>query len=83
MNIGTATPSQQAQQEIPHHGIDVVEPSESFSVAQYVKVADNAITEIRKQGTIPLAVGGTSLYIKALSEGLFEEIGRASCRERV
>ena len=72
MNIGTATPSQEVQREIPHHGIDIVEPSESFSVAQYIKTADNAITTIRKQGAIPLAVGGTSLYIKALSEGLFE-----------
>ena len=72
MNIGTATPSKEAQGEIPHHGINIVEPSESFSVAQYVEVADTAITAIRKQGAIPLTVGGTSLYIKALSEGLFE-----------
>ena len=72
MNIGTATPSQAVQREIPHHGINIVEPSESFSVAQYIKAADNAVSTIRKQGAIPLAVGGTSLYIKALSEGLFE-----------
>ena len=72
MDIGTATPSPAAQQEIPHHGINVVEPSESFSVAQYVTAADTAIVAIRQQGAIPLAVGGTSLYIKALSEGLFE-----------
>jgi tRNA dimethylallyltransferase len=72
MNIGTATPSQEAQGEIPHHGINIVEPSEPFSVAQYVQAADTAITTIREQGVIPLAVGGTSLYIKALSEGLFE-----------
>lgn len=72
MNIGTATPSAQAQREIPHHGINIVEPCESFSVAQYITAADNAITAIRQQGAIPLAVGGTSLYIKALSEGLFE-----------
>ncbi|MCK5113587.1 MAG: tRNA (adenosine(37)-N6)-dimethylallyltransferase MiaA [Phycisphaerae bacterium] len=72
MNIGTATPSQAAQQEIPHHGIDLVEPSEPFSVAQYITAADTAIAAIRQQGAIPLAIGGTSLYIKALSEGLFE-----------
>ena len=72
MDIGTATPSPAAQQEIPHHGINIVEPSESFSVAQYVTAADAAIVAIRQQGAIPLAVGGTSLYIKALSEGLFE-----------
>ena len=72
MNIGTAKPSAQAQTAAPHHCIDIVEPSENFSVAQYVEHADRAIETIRTDGDVPLAVGGTSLYIKALSEGLFE-----------
>ena len=72
MDIGTAKPSRQARDEIPHHGLDLVEPSEGFSVAQYVAHADAAIASIVAAGAIPLAVGGTSLYIKALSEGLFE-----------
>jgi len=72
MDIGTAKPTPEARAEVPHHCIDIVEPSESFSVAQYVELADGAIEAIRAAGAIPLAVGGTSLYIKALSEGLFE-----------
>jgi len=72
MDIGTAKPPPDALAEVPHHCIDLVEPSESFSVAQYVRCADRAIGAIRSAGSIPLAVGGTSLYIKALSEGLFE-----------
>ena len=72
MDIGTAKPSAKAQTAAPHHCIDIVEPSENFSVAQYVQHADRAIETIRAEGDIPLAVGGTSLYIKALSEGLFE-----------
>ncbi|MCP4375872.1 MAG: tRNA (adenosine(37)-N6)-dimethylallyltransferase MiaA [bacterium] len=72
MDIGTAKPSPDALAKTPHHCIDIVEPSESFSVAQYVEHADRAIESIRSAGAVPLAVGGTSLYIKALSEGLFE-----------
>jgi len=72
MDIGTAKPSPKTLASVPHHCIDIVEPSESFSVAQYVEHADRGIESIRADGAIPLAVGGTSLYIKALSEGLFE-----------
>ncbi len=72
MNIGTAKPSTAAQADVIHHGIDLVEPSESFSVAQYVDHADAAIAEIAASGAVPLAAGGTSLYLKALTEGLFE-----------
>jgi tRNA dimethylallyltransferase len=72
MNIGTATPTGDAQSQVPHHCIDLVEPSDSFSVADYVRAADDAITEIVDAGKIPLAVGGTSLYLKGLCEGLFE-----------
>jgi tRNA dimethylallyltransferase len=72
MDIGTAKPSAEARGEVVHHCIDLVEPSDSFSVAQYVEHADRAIAAIHAAGSVPLAVGGTSLYIKALSEGLFE-----------
>ncbi len=72
MDIGTAKPSPQVRHEIPHHCIDVVEPSESFSVAQYLRCADRAISSITAAGDVPWAVGGTSLYIKTLSSGLFE-----------
>ena len=72
MDIGTAKPSPADRAEAPHHCIDLVEPSEGFSVAQYVDCADTAIEAVAAAGAVPLAVGGTSLYIKALSEGLFE-----------
>ena len=72
MDIGTAKPSPAVREEIPHHCVDVVAPADGFSVADYVQHADAAIHAIRAAGAPPLAVGGTSLYIKALSEGLFE-----------
>jgi tRNA dimethylallyltransferase len=72
MDIGTAKPSARVRGEIPHHCIDVVDPTESYSVAQFVEHADAAVADIRSRGRVPLAVGGTSLYIKALSKGLFE-----------
>ena len=59
MDIGTAKPSPEARAAAPHHCIDIVEPSESFSVAQYVEHADRAIESIRSAGDILLAVGGT------------------------
>ena len=73
MDIGTAKPPPAVRAQIPHHGIDLVEPWESFSVAQYLAAADAAIADIHARGRIPLAVGGTSLYIKALTEGLFDQ----------
>lgn len=72
MDIGTAKPSPEVRAEIPHHCIDIAEPSEPFSVAQYVQHADAAIAAIRSARSIPLAVGGTTLYLKALTEGLFD-----------
>lgn len=71
MDIGTAkaTPAQLAQ--VPHHLIDVVEPSESFSAARFAELASQAITEIDCRSRPILAVGGTALYAKALAEGLF------------
>ncbi len=75
MDIGTGKPSQTDRAEVPHHCIDIVEPSESFSVARYVDFADKAIAGIDKAGDVVLAVGGTALYIKALSAGLFDGPG--------
>jgi tRNA dimethylallyltransferase len=75
MDIGTAKPSAAILAEIPHHLVDVVDPWEEFSVAQYVALADRAITEIDSRSKPIFVVGGTPLYIKALSEGLFEGPG--------
>jgi tRNA dimethylallyltransferase len=72
MDIGTGKPALDLRSRIPHCCIDIAEPSESFSVGRYVEHADRAIEEIHAAGSVALAVGGTSLYVKALSEGLFD-----------
>lgn len=72
MDIGTAKPSAAERARVPHHLIDLIEPWETFSVAAFVSKAESAMTEIASRGRRILAVGGTALYIKALSEGLFE-----------
>lgn len=75
MDIGTAKPSLETRQQIPHHLIDIAEPSEEFSVARYIELADMAIQDIHHRNKNIFVVGGTPLYIKALSEGLFEGPG--------
>lgn len=87
MDIGTGKPSTEKQAEVPYHLIDVVEPSEEFSVARYMPMADAAIEEIYARGNQILVVGGTALYIKGLSQGMFEGPGhdpeiRKQLRER-
>jgi len=72
MDIGTAKPPPELRREIPYHLIDVVGPDEGFSVARFVKLAEEAIAEIDGRDRPIFAVGGTPLYIKSLSEGLFE-----------
>ncbi|MCP4592268.1 MAG: tRNA (adenosine(37)-N6)-dimethylallyltransferase MiaA [bacterium] len=72
MDIGTAKPSAEDRARIPHHLIDVAEPAEEFSVGRFVELADAAIRDIHARGRPVLAVGGTALYLKALSEGLFD-----------
>lgn len=72
MDIGTAKPSQEERARVPHHLVDVLEPDQLFSVADFVQAAEAAIEDVRVRGRIPLVVGGTGYYIRALSEGLFE-----------
>jgi tRNA dimethylallyltransferase len=72
MDIGTAKPSPERRAAVPHHLLDVVEPSESFSVARFVALAGAAIDDITGRRKRVLAVGGTALYLKGLIEGLFE-----------
>jgi len=78
MDIGTAKPSLEVRRQVPHHLMDIVEPWEDFSVAQYVKHAEAAIADIQSHGCRVFVVGGTPLYIKALSEGLFEGPGASA-----
>ncbi len=72
MNIGTAKPSVEERGGIPHHLIDVLEPSESSSVADYRRWALEVLDQIEARGRRVLFVGGTALYLKALMRGLFE-----------
>lgn len=69
-DIGTAKPSVEERTEIPHHLIDILEPSESYSAANYSESARDVIRKIITQDKIPLVVGGTGLYIDALFYGL-------------
>ncbi|MFB0524049.1 MAG: tRNA (adenosine(37)-N6)-dimethylallyltransferase MiaA [Phycisphaerae bacterium] len=72
MDIGTAKPPKEARERVKYHLIDVVEPSESFSVAAFLDLAYQAIEQIKGRNKPIIAVGGTALYIKALLYGLFE-----------
>jgi tRNA dimethylallyltransferase len=72
MDIGTAKPSPEARQQVRYHLIDVVEPSEPFSVGVFLDLAHAAVQDIRGRGKTVVAVGGTALYIKTLLYGLFE-----------
>jgi tRNA dimethylallyltransferase len=70
MNIGTAKPTMQEQQSLPHHLIDILDPTEIYSVAQFCEDAFRVMKDIVDRGKIPLCVGGTMMYFKALREGL-------------
>lgn len=72
MEIGTAKPGAEARAVVPHHMIDVVEPSESFSLGRYVEMADAAIRDIAGRGKPVLAVGGTMMFVRGLVSGVFE-----------
>jgi len=66
MDIGTAKPSQEDQQEIRHHGLDLVDPGERFTAAQFKEFANSAISDISSRGKLPIMVGGTGLYNDAV-----------------
>ena len=70
MNIGTAKPDAATLALAPHHLIDIIEPTERYSAAQFCRDAQHLMAEISARGNIPLLVGGTMLYFKALREGL-------------
>ncbi|ODU10209.1 MAG: tRNA (adenosine(37)-N6)-dimethylallyltransferase MiaA [Rubrivivax sp. SCN 71-131] len=70
MDIGTAKPSAAERAELPHHLVDILDPTEAYSAARFVVEATRLAAEIRARGALPLLVGGTMLYFKALREGL-------------
>ena len=72
MDIGTAKPTADERAGVPHHLIDAVEPTEAFTVHDWLAEANRLIEDVRGRGGTPIVVGGTHLYVKALLEGLFE-----------
>lgn len=72
MDIGTAKPTPEERQAAPHHLIDCVDVSQSFSVADYQSLADTAISDIQNRGKRVMLVGGAGLYFRAVVDGLFE-----------
>lgn len=71
MDIGSAKPSQEQRKLVYHHLIDIVEPDQPYSVGDYLRDARAAIDGIIASGGVPIVVGGTGLYIRALTRGLF------------
>ena len=84
MDIGTAKPSPERRQQRTYHMIDLVEPSDSYSVGLYYEQALKALQQIESRGKRVIAVGGTALYVKALMYGLFDGPGSdKALRERL
>ena len=84
MSIGTAKPTIEEMQGIPHYLLDFVEPNEDFNVAKYKEMAEEKIEEILSKGKLPIIVGGTGLYIDTLLKGIeFSEVPRDEdyCKE--
>ena len=75
MNVGTAKPTAVEQSQVRHHLIDVVEPTEPFTAARFVELADAVIADAHRRGVPLIATGGTPLYYKVLFEGMFEGPG--------
>ncbi|MEW6336155.1 MAG: tRNA (adenosine(37)-N6)-dimethylallyltransferase MiaA [Acidobacteriota bacterium] len=73
LDIGTAKPAVDVRKRVAHHLIDVADPRRRYSAGEFVRAADEAIVEIRARGRVPIVVGGTLFYVRALLWGLFPE----------
>ncbi len=87
LDIGTAKPTSAERARAPHHLFDIVSPGEAMTAGEYARRARQALAEIRERANLPIVVGGTGLYLRALVEGLFagperSETLRAHLRER-
>lgn len=72
LDIGTAKPEPVERRRVPHHLIDILDPDQPYSAGEFVRLARQAIDGIRKRGRQPFVVGGSGLYLRALTEGLVE-----------
>jgi tRNA dimethylallyltransferase len=77
MDIGTAKPTKEEQQQYPHHLIDIITPLEVYSAAQFVEDVCPLIDDMHSRGKTPILVGGTMLYFKSLLEGLADNLPNA------
>jgi tRNA dimethylallyltransferase len=71
MDLGTAKPTAEERKRLPHHLIDVADPDQPFTAGEYSRQARVALREIAARGHLPIVIGGTGLYLRALTEGLF------------
>ncbi|MBI5187677.1 MAG: tRNA (adenosine(37)-N6)-dimethylallyltransferase MiaA [Nitrospirae bacterium] len=71
MDIGTAKPSKEERAIVKHHMIDIIDPSEAYSTGKYIRAVVPIIEELHRDRKIPIVVGGTGLYIKAMTRGIF------------
>lgn len=71
MDLGTAKPTPEERNRVPHHLIDIVDPDQPFTAGEYSRRARAALREIAGRGKLPIVTGGTGLYLRALTEGLF------------
>jgi len=76
LDVGTAKPTAAERAEVRHHLLDVVEPGEPMDAARFVALADAAIGEVAARGSLPVVVGGTGLYVRALLHGVVAAPGR-------
>ena len=82
MEVGTAAPTPEETEGIPHHMVGVAEPTENWSVAKYVAEADKCVQDILARGKLPVLVGGTGLYLDALIRGIDFAAGEQGSEKR-
>jgi tRNA dimethylallyltransferase len=75
LDIGTAKPTAEARRRIPHHLVDLLDPDQPFTAADYRRLARAAIGDVRRRSHVPIMVGGTGLYVRACLRGLFDGPG--------
>ena len=73
LDIGTAKPTKRERRRVPHHLVDLIDPGERYSAGRFARDAEAAVREVASRDRLPVIVGGTGLYIRALADGLFRE----------
>ena len=82
LDIGTAKPTAKERARVPHHGVDLIDPGERYSAGRFARDATAWIADVRLRGRMPVVVGGTGLYVRALADGLFSEPPMDAARRR-